>query len=331
MLPKKKESHLLRPASVSMKRIPKMDAKQSGAKLGAGPSGVQGQGVEAARGDTRTEVERRTDDESVVRVIEKLARHKPQYVTGKYDSSTCHPTGSEIATYKIRLAQFKKDLAVKDVLRVLLAKPVDARAEGGGEASGRKSHGEGRRKKGKQSGGGEWGDREPGGNGEKVGEEEEEMLRDMEVVAKLETWAAARETSGQLISKGDGGRLPPLDLSYFCVYSSQVGFKIAIDGANNLPAPGRSSKGGIPVCLFGATLQSNFFVKERMKSDTHACCAVSIDSSQKCPRYLGRLRSRHACNLDVPLRFQAPWMCAMQSRYCPTVAPLDIIVEAKCC
>jgi hypothetical protein len=267
-----------------------MDAKQSGSKLGAGPSGGLGRVAEASKRDLTTE-EYKLDDESVVRVVEKLARYKPQYVTGKYDSSTCHPTGSEIATYKIRLAQFKRDLSVKDVLRILLAKPVDAKVADSGRVNGGKGHGEGHRKKGKKRGGGEWEVRQEVGNEEEEdqevgeGEEEMEMAMDLEVLAKVETWGAARETSSKLISKGDGGRLPPLDLSYFCVYSSQVGFKIAIDGANNLPAPGRNSKGGIPVCLFGASLQSNFFIKERMRTDTHACSSISIDSSQKCPRY----------------------------------------------
>lgn len=52
---------------------------------------------------------------------------------GQYDSSACHPSGSEVATYRVRLAQQKKDLAIRDVLKRL----VDVGEDGSDEIEAR--------------------------------------------------------------------------------------------------------------------------------------------------------------------------------------------------
>uniref|UniRef100_A0A7S1EJ12 C2 domain-containing protein n=3 Tax=Hemiselmis andersenii TaxID=464988 RepID=A0A7S1EJ12_HEMAN len=197
-----------------------------------------GLGRERDAGDREAEEE----EERVLRIVRKLSSNKPPYPTGQYDSSSCHPSGSEGAMYSVRLAQFTKDITIRDSLAQLLDEKTYDSVRG--------------------------------------------------------STAAAREAARNVISKGDEGRLPPTDLTYFCAYNPGVGLKAAVDGANNLPLPGRSRKGAIPICFMGVSSQCNFFTAERMTLDAHANCAIVLDSSVKHPRWAEGYRSIQ----NVPFR-----------------------------
>mmetsp|Transcript_7339 Transcript_7339/g.16747 ORF Transcript_7339/g.16747 Transcript_7339/m.16747 type:complete len:488 (-) Transcript_7339:116-1579(-) len=156
--------------------------------------------------------------------LRRLARCKPKYVSGAYDSDMVVPSGYEKVLFLQRVDTLQRDLSGRDSL----ARMMSAEAF--------------------------------------------ENIRTHED-------AELKQTVLELFRNKQ--RSPFFDLTYFCLYNPAAGFRVCIDGANNLP----TSKGFFPIAIFGAVPPCHYFSSDRYPE--HAMFQSSLDplSSLKCPRW----------------------------------------------
>jgi len=75
--------------------------------------------------------------------------------------------------------------------------------------------------------------------------------------------------------------IPAISLRYFCQYNPAIGFKVSVDGVNNIPP----TKGHWPVVIFGVVPPCAYFGPEGLTHDTHFHSALDLDSTLRCPRW----------------------------------------------
>ncbi|KAJ1480735.1 hypothetical protein T484DRAFT_1809672 [Baffinella frigidus] len=72
------------------------------------------------------------------------------------------------------------------------------------------------------------------------------------------------------------------NMLFFCTYNPDIGFRVSIDGANNLPV----TKNIFPVAVFGAVPPCCYFGPTRLTLDTYMSSELDPNSTVRCPRWL---------------------------------------------
>mmetsp|Transcript_47964 Transcript_47964/g.150467 ORF Transcript_47964/g.150467 Transcript_47964/m.150467 type:complete len:916 (-) Transcript_47964:1475-4222(-) len=177
----------------------------------------------------RTEQEKKTagspqqakeKDENFLR---RLARCKPKYASGAYDSDGVVPSGYEKVLFQQRVETLQRDISMRDALARMSAT------------------------------------------------EYEDIRKQQDEELKQTVLALFKNKERSLF----------FDLTYFCLYNPAAGFRVCIDGANNLP----TSKGFFPIAIFGAVPPCHYFSSDRYPEHAQFQSSLNPLSSLRCPRW----------------------------------------------